>query len=184
MLEIEGLVDDCTKNEVLAKAVENAQNGDIFVEVGSYLGGSAAFIGQKAVALNKKITLFCIDNWKCDNISAAEKARLGHANYYAAFLENVRRVGAAHLITPLRLDSMVASQKFEDNSIAFLFLDGDHSIPYIEQELEAWLPKVKAGGMIAGHDYSDVTVGKNAREFFGNKIKSTSDGSSYFCIKE
>jgi predicted O-methyltransferase YrrM len=44
--------------------------------------------------------------------------------------------------------------KFEDNSIDFIYIDGDHSYNAVKQDLEMYLPKLKDNGIIGGHDYS------------------------------
>jgi predicted O-methyltransferase YrrM len=41
----------------------------------------------------------------------------------------------------------------EDASLDLVFIDADHSEEAVLRDLEAWVPKVKPGGLIAGHDY-------------------------------
>lgn len=52
------------------------------------------------------------------------------------------------------LGAKYASQ-FADNSIDFVYLDGDHKYEPVKEEIEAWYPKVKIGGILAGHDYTE-----------------------------
>lgn len=40
-----------------------------------------------------------------------------------------------------------------DGSQDFVFIDADHSYDAVKQDIAAWLPKVKAGGWIGGHDF-------------------------------
>ncbi len=42
---------------------------------------------------------------------------------------------------------------FEDNSIDFIYIDGDHSYAGVKRDVELFIPKVKNGGFIGGHDY-------------------------------
>jgi predicted O-methyltransferase YrrM len=42
---------------------------------------------------------------------------------------------------------------FKDRSIDFLFLDTEHSYEHVKEEILAWYPKIKTGGIIAGHDF-------------------------------
>ena len=42
---------------------------------------------------------------------------------------------------------------YEDASLDFVFLDGDHSYDGLKKDIIAWLPKVKKGGIICGHDF-------------------------------
>ena len=51
------------------------------------------------------------------------------------------------------MSSVKAATKFKDNSIDFLFLDAGHEYEDIIEDMTAWYPKVKPGGIIAGHDY-------------------------------
>eukprot|EP00397_Hematodinium_sp_SG-2012_P044228 GEMP01049347.1.p1 GENE.GEMP01049347.1~~GEMP01049347.1.p1 ORF type:complete len:348 (+),score=70.00 GEMP01049347.1:279-1322(+) len=43
---------------------------------------------------------------------------------------------------------------YPNNSVDIVFLDGCHLYHCIKEDLELWLPKVKPGGIIAGHDFS------------------------------
>jgi hypothetical protein len=45
---------------------------------------------------------------------------------------------------------------FEDNSLDFVYLDGNHSYPYIDDDIAAWYPKIRKGGVLAGHDYARI----------------------------
>jgi len=45
------------------------------------------------------------------------------------------------------------AKRFDDESVDLVFLDADHSEDGVLRDLEAWLPKVRAGGIVAGHDY-------------------------------
>lgn len=58
-------------------------------------------------------------------------------------------------VSVLRMDSVAAAATFTDKSLAFVYLDGDHSFDGFRRDFIAWLPKVQSGGVIAGHDYYD-----------------------------
>jgi uncharacterized Rossmann fold enzyme len=53
----------------------------------------------------------------------------------------------------LRMDSVEAAKHFADASLDCVFIDADHSYEGCRRDIEAWLPKVKPGGLICGHDY-------------------------------
>lgn len=46
-----------------------------------------------------------------------------------------------------------ASEGFEDNSLDFVYIDGDHSFYNATQDIELWSKKVRSGGIISGDDY-------------------------------
>lgn len=58
----------------------------------------------------------------------------------------------------IKATSIEASGLMGDRAFDFVFLDGDHSYEAVKADIEAWLPKVREGGMICGHDESHRTV--------------------------
>lgn len=53
----------------------------------------------------------------------------------------------------LTCDSVSAAPLVEDGSLAFLFIDADHTEPGIGKDIELWPQKVMPGGIIIFHDY-------------------------------
>jgi predicted O-methyltransferase YrrM len=45
------------------------------------------------------------------------------------------------------------ARRFENESFDLVFIDADHTEEWVSRDLAAWMPKVKRGGVIAGHDY-------------------------------
>ncbi len=45
------------------------------------------------------------------------------------------------------------AKQFEDEHFDIVFVDADHSEEWVDRDVHAWFPKVKKGGIIAGHDY-------------------------------
>ena len=54
--------------------------------------------------------------------------------------------------------SPAVSSKFEDNFFDFVYIDADHTEEAVYLDLKAWWPKVRLGGVLAGHDYVNVTL--------------------------
>jgi len=55
----------------------------------------------------------------------------------------------------IRKDSVEAAKDIPDRSLDFVFIDADHSYEGCLADIKAWLPKVKFGGYICGHDYEN-----------------------------
>ena len=51
-----------------------------------------------------------------------------------------------------------AANLFEDASLDFVYIDGNHSYEYVKQDLTLWWPKIKLGGMLCGHDYDHPSI--------------------------
>jgi predicted O-methyltransferase YrrM len=56
-------------------------------------------------------------------------------------------------VTPIRMASVNAAKLFPDNSIDIVFIDACHEYECVKEDINAWLPKIKKGGIISGHDY-------------------------------
>ena len=70
---------------------------------------------------------------------------------YNRFLRNT---APYPFVTAMRMTSLEAVREFVDESIDWIFIDGDHSFGAVRGDLRAWWPKVKRGGLVSGHDHS------------------------------
>ncbi|HKJ23652.1 MAG TPA: class I SAM-dependent methyltransferase [Myxococcota bacterium] len=50
--------------------------------------------------------------------------------------------------------SDAVAKEFDDASLDLVFIDADHSEEGVRSDLAAWMPKVRPGGIVAGHDYA------------------------------
>jgi SAM-dependent methyltransferase len=57
-------------------------------------------------------------------------------------------------VTLIKETSMDALRRFEDESIDFVYIDGNHHFRYVADDICEWYRKVKSGGAICGHDYA------------------------------
>jgi predicted O-methyltransferase YrrM len=56
-------------------------------------------------------------------------------------------------------DSENASSLFPDEFFDLVFIDANHSYKNVKNDILCWLPKLKQGGTISGHDYCDAWPG-------------------------
>ena len=157
-------------------AVRHFPSNSHFVEVGCWKGRSAAFMAVEIHNSGKSIQFDCVDTWNGslteDEHQADSCVRSG--TLYEKFLSNTDRV--KHIITPKRGDSVAMASTYEDDSLDFVFLDGDHRYECVKADIEAWLPKVKVGGILAGHDYGWCEdVRKAVHEVLGEGTDSYTD---------
>jgi hypothetical protein len=64
------------------------------------------------------------------------------------------------------MDSAEAAKKFPDKSLDYVYIDACHDYANVFRDLEAWYPKVKDMGMIAGHDWLIKDVQDAVSDFF------------------
>jgi predicted O-methyltransferase YrrM len=63
-----------------------------------------------------------------------------------------RRLGERS-VTFMKMTSLEASQQVEDRSLDFCYIDGDHRFDAVMMDIILWAPKVRRGGIVAGHDF-------------------------------
>jgi len=82
--------------------------------------------------------------------------RLKLNNTKEIFDKNIAHFGLQYRVTAIVADSLTAAKGFcvLPNSIDLLFIDGDHSEVATKNDIVAWLPFVKHGGIIAFHDFT------------------------------
>jgi hypothetical protein len=134
--------------DLYKQVVEEFPSGSKFVEVGSWKGRSSSFLAVEIANSGKDIDFYCVDTWEG---GPDHQGWEGLDKLYDIFLENMKPVEGYYF--PLKVTSEEASKKFEDKSLDFVFLDASHEYEDIKSDIQNWLPKVKPGGIIAGHDY-------------------------------
>lgn len=156
-----------TYPKLYTRMVEDFPTGSRFVEVGSWKGKSASYLAVEIINSAKDIKLDCVDTWQ-GSAEHIDDEYVKANTLFELFLNNVSSFRP--VITPVRMDSISASKTYEDASIDFLFIDASHDYDSVKNDIEAWFPKVKPGGTIAGHDYDCWDgVTKAVDEFFVGK---------------
>jgi hypothetical protein len=145
---------------VYQNIVTQAEDGMHFVEVGAWKGRSSAFMAVEIANSEKKIQFDCVDTWKGDpnEGSHMEDEHVKNDTLYEHFLENMKPVEGYY--QAIRMPSVEAAKLYEDNSLDFVFIDGAHDYDNVTADIAAWLPKVKEGGIIGGHDWGHPPVAR------------------------
>lgn len=144
--------------------VDTFPSGSHFVEIGSWKGKSAVAMAVEIINSGKQIYFDCVDPWydrvEDESEEYFKNYNTGYDNrvdsLYETFLKNIDPV--REYITPMRMTSMEAVELYEDESLDFVFIDGNHEYEYVNEDIQKWLPKIKSGGVLAGHDYSSEPV--------------------------
>ncbi len=138
-------------------ALNSVKDDGIIVEIGSWMGRSTSCMGDLIKKSGKKINFFAVDTWEGSNEDAhrEELQRLKDqgTTLYDTFLKNIKDCGVENYITPIKSTSLNAAKQFEDNSIDFVHIDASHEYKDVLDDIKAWYPKVKPGGIISGDDY-------------------------------
>lgn len=124
------------------------------VEVGVHRGEFADQILQR---WNGKM-LHLVDPWR-HLPSYHDVANVDDAAHDVNFhLTCARLVHFGNRVRIHRTLSLDAAKCFKAGSLDFAYLDANHAFEAVCQDLDAWFPKVRRGGILAGHDFLDGTL--------------------------
>jgi predicted O-methyltransferase YrrM len=125
--------------------------GFTILEIGSWLGqGSTAVLIAEA---KKKLgVVYCVDTWMGNPNVEKHQHIVRQYDVLGTFLHNVATAGGQQLVRTLVMPSAEAAGIVRDAAFDLVFIDADHSYASTLHDVRAWLPKVKPGGILCGHD--------------------------------
>lgn len=132
--------------EGLEKAIQKT-NPKVIIELGSFLGGSAIFMGERT---NNNCKIHCIDIW----IANETWPVLDHIRpyFYEQFLSNIIHSKMQNKIIPIRMTTEEAS-KILDVKADIIYIDAAHWEEDVYNDIMNWYPKLAEGGVMCGDDY-------------------------------
>jgi predicted O-methyltransferase YrrM len=139
--------------ELYRDMVANAVDGARFVELGAFKGKSASFMAVEILNSGKRIKFDVVDMFEEAGVITRNASHPYEPATYAEFMENTRGLFHGHGFSVYPMSTLAAAHEFARNSLDFVFVDADHSYDAVKADVAAWLPKVKPGGILAGHDY-------------------------------
>jgi len=158
--------------------LDNIVGKGIGVEVGVFRGE----LSKEILRLWSGGTIYMVDVWRelgkeyydvCNNDE--------HMKYLVDTCNNIK--GNEDRAIIIRATSEQASKLFNDNSLDFVYIDANHSYEHVKRDIEIWYPKVKKGGVFAGHDYINIDW-YNDPNFAENGIDkhlyNTKNGVTYY----
>lgn len=124
-------------------------------EIGVYMGA----LSKRLLRNREDLKLYLVDCWQPQDGSYkesedfhAEMGRQEHEKAYETALKSIAAFDGRAFV--MRQWSQEAAQHVPDHGLDFVFIDANHSYEGCRQDLELWAPKVRPGGVIAGHDYA------------------------------
>lgn len=152
--EIQGWFDF---QDVYRSAVEEAKDGDTLVEVGCWRGQSLSYLLVEAANSGKKLDIVGVDTFKGSVGEDYHAQQLAACNIEAECRANCDRADYPYSL--LVGDSPRVSEIFGEKDAFFVFIDASHDYYSVKRDIVSWLPKVKDGGVLAGHDYEGAFPG-------------------------
>lgn len=125
---------------------------DLDYRVGAEIGTEEGRYAEEICRALPGVKLYCVDPYQAydryaDHVS---QSRLDHFYNVA----RSRLLKQNHFdVEFIRAPSLEGVQRFKPGSLDFVFIDGNHHFDFVVQDIIAWEPIVRAGGIVAGHDY-------------------------------
>ena len=123
---------------------------DLGYRVGAEIGVGGGVFSEMICREIPGVKLYAIDAWKpYDKYTDFTSADYLERDYHKALAAL-----SPFDVTIIRKFSMDAVKQFEDRSLDFVYIDGNHEAPYVDDDIREWSRKVRPGGMVSGHDYA------------------------------
>ena len=145
----------------LLSLISNYTN-PVGVEIGSDVGVTAYCLLDN----NSNLFINCIDpyiryrDWNGNDLNDRD-------NVYEKFISKMNVYKDRYKLYKMTSDDAVTF--FKDNSLDFIFVDGLHEYDQVLKDCENYYPKLKSGGLMAGHDYNAIAGVRNAVDVFANR---------------
>jgi methyltransferase family protein len=158
-----------TKDELtwLAQRANELPENSVWVEVGTWRGRSLAAV---ALAASKGMHITAVDSWEgvgmLDGPGEMCDPKAAYENWKETW-ENLCRLRPDLGIFFIKERSTKVAASRADYSCDVVFIDALHDYLNARADIEAWLPKIKPGGLICGHDAFDDGVRRALEDVFG-----------------
>jgi predicted O-methyltransferase YrrM len=142
----------------------------IVAEIGSFCG-----VSSEVLALHCK-KIYCIDtwnDWSGDGIIHQAMEKFDNMKSMYPHVEKLHMTGED------------GSKLFSDEYFDLVYIDASHWYDDVIFDIKTWLPKIKNGGYLAGHDYvSGIDTFRAVNDFFGKTHSITVYPDSSWVIKK
>jgi MMP 1-O-methyltransferase len=147
-------------DEGLALSAAGRDAGSVgpLLEIGSYCGKSAVYLGAAARAAGT--VLFSVDHhrgseenqagWEHHDPEVVDPAT-GRMDTLPFFRRTIERAGLEDAVVAVVGDSPAIAAHWR-TPLGFVFVDGGHALDVVLADYEAWSPHVAAGGVLVFHD--------------------------------
>ena len=99
-----------------------------------------------------------VDCWLADGDLAHNDLSFSQAALDAMYRKACAMMVEIPALRILRMYSHEAALCFPDGFFDYVYIDADHTYAAVCQDIATWYPKVRSGGILAGHDFLHHTV--------------------------
>lgn len=116
---------------------------------GAEIGVEQGEYSEVLARANPQMKLYLVDAW------ARYRNYRDHVRQEKldGFYETTKQRMAGYNCEIIKAYSVEAAQRFDDGSMDVIYVDANHKLEFVIADLAAWVPKVRPGGICAGHDW-------------------------------
>lgn len=116
---------------------------------GAEIGVAAGTFSNYICKNNPGVKLHCIDPWeKYPGYNDFRKS------YFEPAEKETRETLAKYNCNIIKKYSLDAVKDFKDGQLDFVYIDANHDVRHVIDDIDEWSKKIRPGGMISGHDWA------------------------------
>jgi predicted O-methyltransferase YrrM len=127
---------------------------DMGFKVGAEIGTEKGSYAETLLKTIPGLKLYCVDSWVSYETYREHYPQAQQDGFY----EMTKKRLAPYNAEIIRAYSMDAVKQFADESLDFVFIDGNHDFRHATDDIDEWSKKVRKGGIVSGHDYMRLKV--------------------------
>ena len=132
-----------------------------YVELGVWKGHSLSYLAN-LVRHKPDVDIVAVDLWDDSYMLDSYRRLVPEIGYqtghlYEIYNHNLRITETRDLVRDCHDCTYLAAKKFPNRYFDCAFIDADHSFESTFRDIVAWIPRVRDGGIIGGHDYQPDT---------------------------
>lgn len=140
---------------------------------GAEIGVERGKFAEVLCRANRDLRLLAVDAWE---------SRPGYREHVCPQLwSRIERDARTRLrpfgVTVVKGQSIDVARGIPTGLLDFVFIDADHAEAAVLADLKAWVPKVRTGGIVAGHDFNLPSVQRAVRDFHPGTLSVTDERS-------
>lgn len=145
----------------------------VVAEVGTWLGDSTIHVAP--IVKQYQGQYLAIDWFHGSQFTNPPYIPENHDSHLDEFIYNINQVDCVDVIEVFDMTTLQAAEQIEDESIDICFIDANHIYPHPKNDILAYTPKIKSGGILCGHDvkwghihrFNQFTPNELARDYIG-----------------
>lgn len=123
--------------------------GELGFKQGAEIGVERGLYTLTLTSNNPDGKVYGVDAWQAYSGYRDHVSQNKLDGFYQTTLDRVKD----HNVELIKGWSTEVAEQFEDESLDWVYIDANHNFINVAKDLDAWVPKVRKGGIVSGHDY-------------------------------